>query len=72
MIAAAVALLALVPPPVSIFYSPDFPERTTIAMRDQPIRKCAAPDCGYIGHWQLDGLCPLHSRETDPRPTGGR
>ena len=68
MIAATVALLALVPPPIDIYFHPS--ERNTVT--EQPIRKCAAPGCGYIGHWQLDGLCPLHSRETDPRPTGTR
>ena len=65
---AAVALLALVPPPVSIFYSPDFPERTTITMRDdRPITRCTFKGCPAIGYWPEGGTCPAHTGATGAR-----
>jgi hypothetical protein len=63
MIGASVAAvaLALIPPPVSIFYSPDFPERTKHHMRDtRPVNRCSVKTCIHVGHWPPGGKCPMH------------
>ena len=62
----AAALLALVPPPIDIYFHPS--ERTTITMRDtRPVNRCTFKGCIHVGHWPEGGKCPMHTGATGAR-----
>jgi hypothetical protein len=63
---AAVALLALVPPPIDIYFHPS--ERTPITVRDtRPITRCAFKGCIHVGRWPQGDCCPMHEGATGAR-----